>query len=860
MPVPAPSLARSGPASGRVPPAPAARQAEATRRLGLGQACQALDLALRADPSPSLHAALEHLLSQCPDAHEAHIAHGHMLVAAGQSRAARPALTRALRRHPLDAVGWATFATALAAEGQARPARAALLRAATYDPIHAEELCDAATLEAAEPFNRGVLRLRQNQPDEAVAELEQLLRQQPQRNDMRLFYIESLRRSGQTERARAELALFRPQKRRLLPALWLHLALEEIDLLDSLFDIQRQSDPDGRLARFFFGPGTLPWAQPSAPELPWHELLAPLAPFLALLHDHRMQPAPTPAHASAKRADVGLATSAAPAADPNLRALLDTANSLLAQVGTGGSMTRPASAAAAAPARAVATATTSSIHVAVVHSEPIRRQFGESAAYAVEQRLALLAEALRGRGINLHIADLDQPETLATCDELQGIRAEPGAAGLAGFVRRVGSAQNQISQPLDTLLLVGGDAIVPFARMPNSVPDGDNEILSDTPYACDSPAHVVPSRVVARLPDGNDAEFLLALLDRMIDHHRNGSGNASWWQRIAPMRKSVRTSHVGAAYVAEAWLSAARAVMSGSMAEETPLLSCPPTMAENLGQRLPSAALMYLNLHGAEGSPNWYGQARGHAGGATPNLPIAWTPQQVAKLNWKGSFLLSECCYGMEIVGRGVAESIPLTALAGGAQVCIGSTVNAYGSEEPPLVAADLLAQFALQSLTGDQPAGQAWLHARAQFAATMERQQGYLDDLDIKTLLSFVFYGDPWATFTGGNGGTQAATRPVSKASAKRVQQVTLVEGDVAPATLARARTRLASLFPRLNLSSLVVRGSAGGPGGGKAPGSDALTFSAQEVQYTEDGYPVAQAAHLTMRGDDVVKVATTR
>ena len=113
---------------------------------------------------------------------------------------------------------------------------------------------------------------------------------------------------------------------------------------------------------------------------------------------------------------------------------------------------------------------------------------------------------------------------------------EPG--GLVPNLRRFAALQDSIQVPLSTVLLIGGDNVIPFVRLPNTVPDGDLEIPSDLPYGCDHPAQVAPQRVVARLPDGGSAAALIAQLEAMLERHSHRSSAAPrrwpWARVIAP--------------------------------------------------------------------------------------------------------------------------------------------------------------------------------------------------------------------------------------------------------------------------------------------------------------------------------------
>jgi hypothetical protein len=491
------------------------------------------------------------------------------------------------------------------------------------------------------------------------------------------------------------------------------------------------------------------------------------------------------------------------------------------------------------------------LHVLVTASEPIRQLFGDSGAQQVLARLQVLATALLEAGQQCSVVDISNPASLALNERLAGLRVEPGAIGLVSAVRHMAASQDSLKNPLRTVLLVGGDLILPFVRLPNAVPDGDTEICSDLPYGCDSPAQVVPHRLVSRLPDGGELRLLLRQIDRMIAHHKANQRKAR-----APRRMPART--LVASYSAEVWRDASAAVLEAT-GQRSVFPTCPPTLVEHSGALVP-AHILYYNLHGAEASANWYGQARGRPLMSIEHLPVACTPQRLGHLGVEGSILLSEACYGMELARRTPAHSIPLAALEAGAAACIGSTVNAYGSTSAPLVAADLFTAELLRQLVRGVPAGQALGDARAAFADAMQRRQGFLDEVDLKTLQSFVLYGDPWATVE------VADARPGRKAAGaetlparRRLGQI-VGEREIIPATIRMARARLARLVTPEAAQTLTIRRFATATREGvKSHAEETLTFSAHDVTMASDGHYVTQAAHVTMRGDEVVKEVVT-
>ena len=261
------------------------------------------------------------------------------------------------------------------------------------------------------------------------------------------------------------------------------------------------------------------------------------------------------------------------------------------------------------------------------------------------------------------------------------------------------------------------------------------------------------------------------------------------------------------------------------------------------------------------GRSNWYGQPE-EWGGAASKLPIGLRPDQLSGQCIQHGLLLSEACYGMELDRRTSENSIPLRALQDGMAACIGATVTAYGSYGAPLIGADLLAERIMAQLASGAPAGVALRQARIEFAQTVYRRQGHLDDVDRKTLLSFVLYGDPWASVApyseplanrlGAFAGKVRLGKPRSVAPVD--------ESQVPREVLAKVRSTLRKVLPGSDTTRLIISARADRSLAIKGDSEPDLVFSASEAVPTEDGALIRQAAHITFSHSAIVKVALTR
>jgi hypothetical protein len=275
-------------------------------------------------------------------------------------------------------------------------------------------------------------------------------------------------------------------------------------------------------------------------------------------------------------------------------------------------------------------------------------------------------------------------------------------------------------------LLVGGDDIIPFHRLPNPITDAtwddDGEVYSDSGYASRDAEYVVPERALGRLPDGqsSDPALLLAQLDTAIAGHK---------QRAAA---SLRTM----GYSARIWRTAANQVYQ-TIAGGRRLRTSPPQTAVSFRRAwLDGARLLYFNLHGLVDKEMWYGQQG-------EDYPLAFSPNLVDGVNVRGAVIASEACYGAYTIGKDPPTSIALRFLRCGAACFLGSTCRSYGQPKEP-GEADLLVLYFLQYVFHRLPVGDALLKAKIDYAKRQIRHQGLLDEDDQKTLLEFVLYGDP--------------------------------------------------------------------------------------------------------------------
>lgn len=843
---------------------------------------RAIELALRLGDSGAAWRAAHALRRVFPEALAPQVWLGQALLDAGNAAVAVDYFRRALRLNPLDAVAWAGLAGALARTGQEKAAAAALSRAALHDPLGSAALAPGIAPEQSSA-GKGIEYLRRGLVEVAVAELAAALARSPRRDDLRLYYVEALRRSGDLAGARHAFSQRISADARHFPALLVRAALHENDA--AALRRCAEYDPDGRLARRFFAPESPPWALPPPPAIRWNEEFEPVLPYLDAPaaqrsvsratddHTHATQPMAAPkrlpdAHArqthpverSNGRADGARPPTAERAADPEVKNFIAVAERVRQRLIDASAAPKPL-----LPYADGRTFT----QVALSSSAALQQRFGADGFAAIDRRLQQYAMALQRRGVMAHICYCDDADSLRLADGIAAAPAPAEAGALRDLLRTLSGALSERGRTLGAVLIVGGDEIAPFHRLPNPLPDDDIVVLSDNPYATDDPAYVAPQRMVARLPDGNtsDPSLLFAQLDRMTAYHYGSRPHANRSRQFFGRRRAHDAPELdvwSAGYCAEIWKDASRAVLD-ALTADAPLTSSPPYLAETLDLRaLHNRRLLYFNLHGAARLPNFYGQPDAVWSGAATRLPVALRPDQIDASAADGVLILSEACYGAELAGRTVDTSIPLRALAHGALAFVGATVNAYGTMTDPLIGADLLFQHMLKHLARGEPVGRALHLARLDFAQEMYRRQGFLDDVDIKTLIEFVLLGDPWGALYDADiepkpwnaDRTIAALERMPKPRAR----VVLDEAEAPRDALQRARAVLRRVLPHGAALPLRITAQLNPRRQRKSDPERDLTFSARDHVPTADGRSVAHTAHVTISGQAVVKVALTR
>lgn len=378
--------------------------------------------------------------------------------------------------------------------------------------------------------------------------------------------------------------------------------------------------------------------------------------------------------------------------------------------------------------------------VIVTNWSALRTKYGTTGEGKIRTALAELATADRERGLTTKLVRLDSAASVRA----SGATKVAGPDDWVGAVRAVDRIWQRY-QP-SYVVLLGSPDVVPQARVTNPFNsfgnDGDPYVPSDLPYACDLPdgrtvaagETVNPSelvgatRVVGRVPDllgATEPSYLLGLLSKLC----------TWKSRPAS------AYHKTLAISAAAWERSTRQSLDILAGQSNDLHLSPPAAAPWTKTAL-APLTHFVNCHGADTTPDWFGQGKPVAGRPASIDTVAMRPEDIDKRIKAGTIVAAECCYGsmhMDPAILGGRLPILLAYLRSGAYACIGASTTSYGPADG-LGQADLLCRFSLEGMIAGASAGRALLEARQRFG----RETGTMGPSDLKTLVQFELLGDP--------------------------------------------------------------------------------------------------------------------
>ena len=278
----------------------------------------------------------------------------------------------------------------------------------------------------------------------------------------------------------------------------------------------------------------------------------------------------------------------------------------------------------------------------------------------------------------------------------------------------------------DYVCILGSVDIVPHIHLNNPFSnDGDPDVPSDLPYACDRAFSknitdfMSPTRLVGRIPDltgTNNAKYLVDLLNGIT--------------KLVSLPATSFQNYLG--ITAQVWHQSSALSVTNLFGNANSLLDVPkqsPPWTNTLMN-----LSHFINCHGAPADSRFYGQQGG-------NFPVAHDASQLNGLV-AGTVASVECCYGAELFDpslNGGQPGICNTYLALGASAFWGSSNIAYGPASGN-GQADLICQFFQKHILRGSSTGEAGLKARLDYI----RQLSVASPADLKTLGQFHLMGDP--------------------------------------------------------------------------------------------------------------------
>ncbi len=374
----------------------------------------------------------------------------------------------------------------------------------------------------------------------------------------------------------------------------------------------------------------------------------------------------------------------------------------------------------------------------------LKRKYGSNNKDFIDQEMNAVAEAVSNR--NGWDAQVFYP------DEYVAVSSSgPTPEMIHKSLVKLDESLKEKDKMIGALLIVGGDDIIPFFSLKNPTGDNDTTVPSDAPYgALDSDRCYEMQWPVGRLPgdESKDTGLLLSQLRNIQNFHiLKYSSSKMVDKQKKNAKKAKKRAGKCFGYTCAAWLTPSKIVYK-TIADTNSLAVSPATTSSNFPlSNFDSCDLAYFNLHGIKGQPNWYGQKKSDDTSSGPNIPVALEIKNVANIKNTPKVVFAECCYGAETPKRTEQNCMSLHFLGKATRVFVGSTTIAYGALNSQLTAADLLGYLFWKHLLTGISCGEAFRRAKKNLATEMEQKNGGLDSEIQKTLLSFVYYGDPLYT-----------------------------------------------------------------------------------------------------------------
>lgn len=351
-----------------------------------------------------------------------------------------------------------------------------------------------------------------------------------------------------------------------------------------------------------------------------------------------------------------------------------------------------------------------------------KQKYGSRGFRKVRAAIGKLVATDWSRGLKTRVVDISNPKQMKRY-------------GATTVSRRLSEAQNKDAvdrvyaavQP-HYLLLIDGPDIIPHILLKNPVPDEDENIPSDLPYASDKPyidknaaTYAAVTRVVGRIPGvtgTNDPAFLVSQI-----------------KTAAVFRSRRREEYLSYfAISGHAWRKSTEQSVD-RVFRKAAIRTSPPAESPKT-RRMLAPLTHFINCDGAKESPNFYGKR------SKQKVVVSMTSDDVTRGASRGTIVAAESCFGAQLFAPAVADGkLPIANayLNAGAIGFFGSTTIAYGSSERN-GGADLMTQYFLGEVLDNASLGRACLQARQKFVYSQKMES----PVNLKTLAQFILLGDP--------------------------------------------------------------------------------------------------------------------
>jgi hypothetical protein len=417
-----------------------------------------------------------------------------------------------------------------------------------------------------------------------------------------------------------------------------------------------------------------------------------------------------------------------------------------------------------------------SSQVILTHRQALTRKYGPRGFAAIDQALRELAERTeRSQGMETRLLYADEADSVKPYGTWPSDPSD--AASVKRLIEAIHTHATDRDQKAPSILLVGGDDILPFYRWPRTE---EGHVLTDALYAAAGDQLFRPARPVGRIPDAAnpDLGYFLHVIASAAEGHEMARAANTFGNRL---RQALTGSARGGqaipayGYTASLWKEATREVFR-AIGDPDALRISPPLSRADFAQARTGPALMFFGLSGLRRRPGWYGQCDPTFAADSTPFPLVVSPEDIIPWQSPSAIVFSQAGFAGDLTAKTPRASMTLRLLATQAIAVISSTAMAHGSLTPPLVGADLLARYFWEALGEGARTGEALRTAKVRFARDMMAYQGYLDLDDQKTLLAFTLFGDP-------------AILPAGPVSARERTVHDLLQGDALPAIRCQLR-----------------------------------------------------------------------